>query len=592
MIHGPRTLLLLALLIVAGPAAALASEPTWLRNGQAAFDALVGGQSADFQAMDRAFIEAQAKAPDDVEVAVAHCELFWRVWDIEGLPWADDAYRRHADCLAKLEARLPNAPEVRILLAEQDGGEAHHRKALALWEQSGDWPPALRARLARVLGGSEHIGARAGDFAVEAVRLGDATLLPAAIRRLNARQGAEAAAALAASAPLATSRWQLDARLKALVELDHPTAARDHLARHDDARVSASWPVTVEVLVAADDLSALETLVSEREGGEDETRAARLALAVARDDAGDAIANFEPGFDDFESSVRDYFSILGLNPLLAFTPSLLPFTLVMMLIGLALALVPVLVLLPVHYRGLARRVAGRVPAPVLPGLGLRHAWYGLGVCLLLLPMLVMSITVPEVMGELFGGNDSAGATLTVALWSSVGALLALLPTLYWLRLPQWTVPRAEALGVLWRVLLAYVIGFVVGLACVAIQAGLSSSGVQVETSTFQTSLFEEGMARYGFLVTLLVIGLLVPVVEEWVFRGLLLGGIGKHIHFGWANLLQATLFMLIHDDAVRFPFYLAFGLMAGWLVKRYRSLLPAVLLHVLNNTVAVLLMAS
>ena len=35
--------------------------------------------------------------------------------------------------------------------------------------------------------------------------------------------------------------------------------------------------------------------------------------------------------------------------------------------------------------------------------------------------------------------------------------------------------------------------------------------------------------------------------------------------------------------------YLAIGLFAGWLTRRYQSLLPAIVLHSLNNTVATLL---
>ncbi|MGQ0800734.1 MAG: CPBP family glutamic-type intramembrane protease [Pseudomarimonas sp.] len=37
------------------------------------------------------------------------------------------------------------------------------------------------------------------------------------------------------------------------------------------------------------------------------------------------------------------------------------------------------------------------------------------------------------------------------------------------------------------------------------------------------------------------------------------------------------------------PFYLAMGLVAGWLVKKFRALGPAIALHVLNNGMAVTL---
>ena len=71
------------------------------------------------------------------------------------------------------------------------------------------------------------------------------------------------------------------------------------------------------------------------------------------------------------------------------------------------------------------------------------------------------------------------------------------------------------------------------------------------------SLVGGGLQTYGLAATLLLVAGLVPVFEETVFRGFLLGGLTRHISFGWANLAQATLFAAIHDDLPRFPFYFA-----------------------------------
>ena len=45
-------------------------------------------------------------------------------------------------------------------------------------------------------------------------------------------------------------------------------------------------------------------------------------------------------------------------------------------------------------------------------------------------------------------------------------------------------------------------------------------------------------------------------------------------------------FAVVHDDWPRFPYYLTMGLVAGWLVRRYRSVGPAIALHMLNNAIA------
>ena len=70
-----------------------------------------------------------------------------------------------------------------------------------------------------------------------------------------------------------------------------------------------------------------------------------------------------------------------------------------------------------------------------------------------------------------------------------------------------------------------------------------------------------------------------------MYRGMLLGSMTRHIGFGWANAIQATAFALSHDDPPRFLTYLAVGALAGWLVRRRRTLWPAMALHGLNNLV-------
>ena len=114
-----------------------------------------------------------------------------------------------------------------------------------------------------------------------------------------------------------------------------------------------------------------------------------------------------------------------------------------------------------------------------------------------------------------------------------------------------------------------------------------------DSSTLQTrtveALITNSWSEYGFLATWLCIGVLTPIVEEAVFRGMLLGGMARHISVGWANLVQALLFATVHGAAPRFLVYFAMALAAGWMTRRYRSLLPAIALHALNNTVALLI---
>ena len=93
----------------------------------------------------------------------------------------------------------------------------------------------------------------------------------------------------------------------------------------------------------------------------------------------------------------------------------------------------------------------------------------------------------------------------------------------------------------------------------------------------------------------LVLFLLVfPVLEELVFRGLVLGALVRYpalarVHgpgISAANIITAAWFAMAHLLRQPWPWALATfvpGLIFGWSRERYRSLLPPILLHVAYN---------
>lgn len=93
--------------------------------------------------------------------------------------------------------------------------------------------------------------------------------------------------------------------------------------------------------------------------------------------------------------------------------------------------------------------------------------------------------------------------------------------------------------------------------------------------------------RWGYLI----IGLMVPLVEEMVFRGavlreLLLRSPQRH----WpAIAVSALIFAVIHGNPAQMPHAFVVGLLIGWMYCRTRSILPGVIYHWVNNTVAYVL---
>ena len=88
--------------------------------------------------------------------------------------------------------------------------------------------------------------------------------------------------------------------------------------------------------------------------------------------------------------------------------------------------------------------------------------------------------------------------------------------------------------------------------------------------------------RWGYLT----IGLLAPVCEELVFRGAILRTLLRWRR-GWVAIaISALLFSLVHANPVQMPHAFVIGLLLGWLYYRTDSVVPGVVYHWVNNSIA------
>lgn len=89
--------------------------------------------------------------------------------------------------------------------------------------------------------------------------------------------------------------------------------------------------------------------------------------------------------------------------------------------------------------------------------------------------------------------------------------------------------------------------------------------------------------RWGYLV----VGLLAPLAEEMVFRGAVLRSLLRWKENPWIGIvISAVLFALIHMNPAQMPHAFLIGLLLGWLYYRTDSIVPGVVYHWVNNTVA------
>ena len=84
-----------------------------------------------------------------------------------------------------------------------------------------------------------------------------------------------------------------------------------------------------------------------------------------------------------------------------------------------------------------------------------------------------------------------------------------------------------------------------------------------------------------------VVGLGAPLVEEMVMRGIVLRELLKWNENHWVGItISAVLFALIHANPAQMPHAFLAGLLLGWLYYRTGSILPGVMVHWVNNSVA------
>jgi membrane protease YdiL (CAAX protease family) len=170
------------------------------------------------------------------------------------------------------------------------------------------------------------------------------------------------------------------------------------------------------------------------------------------------------------------------------------------------------------------------------------------------------------------------------LWGAVFSLIALIPLLRQVSLQalvamQWSVGRSTVSGA----------GLALGLVFAAkIFHGLKASAGPAIGPGSDTILGMQGIHQaYGAWALLGFAVVLIPMLEEFVFRGVFLRVAARHLAFWAAAVVQAVAFVLWHEEAGDFPVLLAFAMIAAWLAVRSGGLLAPVTFHAVVNLIAI-----
>lgn len=89
-------------------------------------------------------------------------------------------------------------------------------------------------------------------------------------------------------------------------------------------------------------------------------------------------------------------------------------------------------------------------------------------------------------------------------------------------------------------------------------------------------------------LTLVFVALIPAIAEEYLFRGNIARGLAKNGYF-FAVMVSSTLFALMHGNPLQLVHQFIIGVVCAVLYFSTRSLVPSILLHFLNNAIALVL---
>ena len=172
-----------------------------------------------------------------------------------------------------------------------------------------------------------------------------------------------------------------------------------------------------------------------------------------------------------------------------------------------------------------------------------------------------------------------------SLYFIAGAAIITIPILYLLLqgrrkkegTPQW---QRESKKSLWILLIVMSV-----CMCISFNALINYSGIERLSDNYQQAA--EALYSGGFLLEILVVGILAPISEELIFRGMIFETLCRHMKPVVAAVISALMFAIYHGNLVQGIYAFCIGCLLAYFCKRYGTLLAPILAHITANVISV-----
>ena len=169
----------------------------------------------------------------------------------------------------------------------------------------------------------------------------------------------------------------------------------------------------------------------------------------------------------------------------------------------------------------------------------------------------------------------------------LGLAIVVLASVKWGRASVWTPLRLDVGAGKWLILgplLALAASAALDLGAVHLYEWVTGEKLDLEIDQFVRNATASPQITAA---TVLVAGLIGPIVEELIFRGLFLGWLQRLMPFWLAALISSALFGLAHVQGAHAILAGLLGLVFAYLYRRAGSLWAPIAAHIANNVLAV-----
>ena len=209
-----------------------------------------------------------------------------------------------------------------------------------------------------------------------------------------------------------------------------------------------------------------------------------------------------------------------------------------------------------------------------------------GLIAMLVFFVLQSLIAIPLMSE---GTHSLAFALLIA-FSFAGGLTMLFMILVFVRAKVPDLRRTLGFARQERLAKSLAAGVAAGVACAGVAAGylyLLDSWEPLRAlkeQAMESALFGQDSMAAPLAVLAIVAA---PLVEEFIFRGLVFQGLARTVPLRWAVIGSATLFAIIHPP-ISFPAVFTLGVATALVFHRTRSLWAAITTHAVYNAIVVL----